>query len=366
MDKPKILIKINGKERSFSETTTDEQIKKAQNSQTEIRQELKNHQPPSPILKDYEIAEEEIAAANEEREFEWILPQPHQLEDEPYDKLVKPDPAKKKSKPIIGTLSFPRIQKKRNKSTYPFKTLFLAILSALVIGTSFGMVVLHLFTEDLAQPAFEVTQPTEPAGASEDEGANKDPENSQTNMTSITLPPLDVFLVQGGVYSIEDAATPIINQLKEDGFAGTVINQDGKYYLFLGIGISDLAGKALKTPYETAGQETYVKALSIPEVTTEGDPSMVTAEKLFNHLILYSSNKFTSTPESVNWDEIKTTYDELASKETDSSFVNTVLESYKAVESYHGSSSNTDFWSSQQALLNSMQEYQKWISEQRN
>ncbi|MBM7660653.1 stage II sporulation protein B [Bacillus mesophilus] len=365
MDKPKILIKINGRERSFSETTTDEQIKINPNSQQEVKQELEEQEPPSPI-KEFELAEEEIAAANEEREFEWILPEPQPFEDHPYDKLVKPDPVKKKSNPIIGTLSFPSIQKKRNKSTFPFRTLFLAIFSALVIGTSFGMVVLHLFTEDLAQPAFEMDQPTEAGGASEDEGANKNPDNAPTNMTAITLPALNVFLVQGGVFSTEDAATPIINGLKEDGFAGTVINQDGKYFLFMGIGISDLAGKAIKTPYETAGQDTYVKAFSIPEVTSEGDPAMVPAEELFNHLILYSSNKFTSTPESVSWDEIKTTYTDLSSKETDSSFVNTVLESYKAVEAYHSSSSNADFWSAQQALLTSLQEYQKWISEQRN
>jgi hypothetical protein len=365
MDKPKILIKINGKERSFSETTTDEQIKKEPNFQTEVKQELKNNHPTSPIHKDYELAEEEIAAAKEEREFEWILPQSHQLEDDPYDKLVKRDPVKKKSKPIIGTFSFPSIQKKRNKSTYPFKTLFLAIISALVIGTSFGMVVLHLFTKDLAQPAFEVTQSIDSEGTVGEAEPEAEPSNGIQEVP-ITLPAIEVFVVQGGMFSSAEAAAPIVDGLKGEGFAGALINHEDKYYLFMGIGISDLVSKTMANTYETAGKETYVKAFSIPEVMTEGDPSMVTAEKLFNHLILYSSNKFTSMPESVNWDEIKTTYDELAAKGTDSSFVNTVMESYKAVEAYHGSSSNADFWSSQQALLTSLQEYQKWFFEQRN
>ncbi|WP_456278114.1 hypothetical protein [Bacillus sp. AK128] len=377
MDRPKVLIKINGRERSFYETTTDKQEKESSNKpEGNVVEKKEDHRDQSEdietLVDAQKLVEEEVAAGNEEREFDWILPERHpereSREEFPYDKLVKIDPKRKKSNPMIGSFTFPSKAKKSKNQHFPFKTLFLAIISALVIGTSFGMVVLHLFSEDLAQPAFDANQPVDSEGTNGATDPEAEPSNGEQvgSATPIALPALEVFVVQGGMFSSAEAAAPIVDGLKGEGFAGTLIHQDGKNFLFMGIGISDLASKAMATTYETAGKETYVKSFSIPAVNTEGDPAMVTAEKLFNQLVLYSSNKHTSMPESVAWNDIKTTYEELVAQNSETEFVKAVQNAYTSVEAYQGSSSNQDFWASQQALLTSLQSYQNWILEQNN
>ncbi|WP_246940853.1 hypothetical protein [Bacillus pinisoli] len=358
MDKPRVTIKINGKERSFYEATAEE-VKVTKPKEFPKPEQHEDREPPEFVYAS-ELAEDEIAAANEEREFEWILPEHQEKKEFQYDKLVPIE--NKRKKPIIGALSIPG-KKKSNHPKYPYKALILSILSALVIGTSFGMVVLHLFTEDGAQQAIGTVQPGETKEGEETDGT---PANAPAASAPITIPAIDVFVVQGGVLSSAEAATPVIEDLKGKGFAGTVIQQDGKYLLFLGVGISDLAGKSMSTPYEAIGQDTYVKSFTFPEVSKEGDPAIQEAGKLLHQLVVFTSNKYTNIPETEAWANIKITYDQLASVESESNFVKAVKVAFPIVEAYQQSSADADFWKSQQALLTGLQEYQNWILSQKN
>jgi hypothetical protein len=376
MDRPKVSIKINGRERSFYEATSDKHIKddpQVKPIQAPIRKQEKtsvNETKHQSLVRDEPgRANEEIAAAKEDREFDWVLPQQDKrFEEIKYDPIVSIDELRKKRNPMLASFSFPSKLKKRKNSGYPVKTIFLSIISALVIGTSFGMMVLHLFAGEIGPSAGISTAPTAVNNPSVT-GAEVGAKGNQNPTASISLPALNVFVVQGGVYSSEEAATPIVDQIKSKGFAGTLVNQEGKYYLFMGIGITDLAGKAIKTPYEEQGQETYVKAVATARISAEGDPSLVEARHLFDQLVLYSSNLYTSIPESVAWEEIKKSYEQIVSKETSSReapFIQSVKEAYPIVETYKSTTLDKDFWATQQALLNSYQLYQNWVLEQNN
>jgi stage II sporulation protein B len=374
MDRPKVSIKINGRERSFYEATSD---KRTKDDDPQIRP-IRKHEIPSITEKKNQSsvqdepgrANEEIAAAKEDREFDWILPQQDKrFEEIHYDPIVSMDELRKKRKPMLGSFSFPsKMKKRKNHDKYPIKTLLLSIISALVIGTSFGMMVLHLFSGEIGTPAGVATTPTETVNNPSVGGAEEGAGGNQNPTASINLPALNVFVVQGGVYSSVENATPIVEQIKEEGFAGTIVNQDEKYFIFLGIGVTDLAGKAIKAPYEEQVQGTFVKALSTAEINAVGDPSLLEARQLFDQLVTYSSNLYTSMPESVAWEEIKQSFEQIGSKETGSteaSFIQSVKAAYPIVETYKSSTSDQNFWATQQALLNSYQLYQNWVLEQK-
>ncbi|MFZ3588329.1 hypothetical protein ACOI1C_03425 [Bacillus sp. DJP31] len=370
MDKPKVSIKINGIKRSFYETTSDkheqvnpqDKVFPSTSRQTEhVYQEKKAaHDEPS-------LAKDEIAAANEEREFDWVLPQQSQnTKDDWAESIVTMDELRKKRNTMFDPIYVPSKQKIRKNETFPIKTLFLAIISALVIGTSFGMMVLQMFTGTQEQSVTEPKQPAQAVTTPEVNGGGEDTKGQERQPILGSVPVLNVFVVQGGVYSSEAAVTPIVEEIKSKGLAGKVVTQDGKYYLFLGIGASDQAAKAIRTPYEAHVEGAFVKNLSTPELN--GDTSILQARQLFDQLVSYTSNLYGSLPESMKWEEVSKTNEIVKSKDSNStvdSFLKSVKESYTLAEAYKTSSSSQDFWATQQSLLNSYQIYQKWILEQK-
>ncbi|KAA0549241.1 hypothetical protein FZW96_04835 [Bacillus sp. BGMRC 2118] len=367
MDKQKVTIKINGKERSFYETTSENQIE-----ETKIvpdRTVEKDHETFKMVDIDEVLAKEEIAAANQEDEdeFDWVLPQQpvrdHTLHRE---SIVNIDDLRKKKTPTITSFKVGSTFKKKNKDSFPLKTLLLSIISALVVGTCFGMVVLRMFTGETIPVATNQTQQVEK------EATGKEPSNegkgaADVPKESFTVPALDVFLVQGGAFSNETAATPILEEIKNKGFAGTTVNINDKHFLFLGIGFTKEMSTAMSIPYNEQGQETYVKTISTPEKNVSDNPEVLKARQLFDQLLAYTTNKYAATPQTVEWSDIGKAMEGLKiadEKTTSASFIAAVKEAYEKTASYESSGDMKDFWGAQQALLTSYQVYQKWISEQ--
>lgn len=359
LDKPKVSIKINGIKRSFYETTPDKdnQLKNTEDDKKKYGIEHK------PVYDKPSFAKEEVAAANEEGEFEWVLPKPSQYYREERRKpIMSMGELRQNSNPPNNSIYVS--SKQKNNNPFPFKTFLLAIISALVIGTSFGLMVLHLFTDNQQIPTSGTNQPIE-VGTTDETDRKEDPVGNADSVTIATVSELSVFLVQGGVYSTADAVTPILEQMKGKGLAGIVLNQEGKYYLFLGIGSSDQAAKTIRTSFEADIEGAFVKNLITPE--QKGNPSILQAKQLFDQLVSYTTSLHLSTPESINWDEVKKTNKALIGTDSDSAgdiFIKSIKNAYGKVEVYKSSLTNQDFWATQQALLNSYQLYQNWIFEQ--
>ncbi|MBM6619750.1 hypothetical protein [Bacillus suaedaesalsae] len=369
MDKPKVTIKINGKERSFFEATSEtEKVEKKSVREKPIETDYEEELTIVDI--DEVLAKEEIAAANqEEDEFDWVLPK-QPVRDHTFNResIVDIDDLRKKKTPTITSFTVgSSFKKKKNKEAYPLKTLLLSIVSALVVGTCFGMVVLRMFTGETIPVATNQTEQVEkatPGKGSENDGKGA----GEVNKESFTAPSLDVFLVQGGAFSSETQATPIMEELKNKGFASTSMSIDGNHFLFIGIGFTKEIGTAISKPYNEQGQDTYVKSISTPEKNVTADPEVLKARQLFDQLLSYTTNKYSSTTQAIEWAEITKAAETLKKSDEQSSsasYISAVKDAYEKAASYESSGDTKDFWSTQQTLLTCYQIYQKWILEQK-
>jgi stage II sporulation protein B len=317
-------------------------------------------------MENSELLNEEVAAAKEDREFDWILPQTdyNTVKKNKFEKSTPMDELRKNKKSKINYFKVP--SKKRNNS-YPIKTMLLSIFSALVVGTIFGLGVLYFIDGTNAEQAIFTNQPGQSLGTEKEGIDEKSSKENGQHMTTINVPALNVFVVQGGVYTTEAGATQLEEQMKAKGLAATIVNDGGKFYVFTGTASSDQVGKSIQSSYETLIKNPFVKEIETEKISAKGTTSLVEARQLFDQLVSYSSALFESQSDSAKWDEIKKILNKIDNKEansTESSYIQSVIEAYSSVEKYKSSNTSEDFFTAQQSLLNSYQLYQKWILEQ--
>ncbi|MGM0867559.1 MAG: hypothetical protein ACQEWF_23185 [Bacillota bacterium] len=366
MDKPHVTIKINGQKRSFYETASDgDPLEEIQSPPPEVAtNSVQDKEKSITNLNNSKLFNEEVAAAKEEREFDWILPQPdHNAVEE--NKFTM-DELRKNKNPKIN---YSKVPSKKKNNSYPIKTMLLSIISALVVGTIFGLGVLYFIDGSNTEQAVITKQPGLSLGTKKEGIGEKSSNEDGKLTTTFNVPALNVFVVQGGVYTTEAAATQLEEQMKAKGLAATIVNDVGKFYVFTGIASSDQVGEAIRTSYETLIENPFVKEIVTEEINVKGTTSLLEARQLFDQLVSYSSVLFHSQSNSAEWDEIKKTLNQIDNKEansTESSYIQSVIEAYSSVEKYKSSNTSEDFFTSQQSLLNSFQLYQKWILEQEN
>ena len=94
----------------------------------------------------------------------------------------------------------------------------------MIIGSSLGLIVLKAITADKEVAAVPVESkiPNEPV------------KDEKKGAAVPTIQPLTVFLVQGGLFSNEEAAKQIQERVTAKGVPAEILKQDEKYYLFLG------------------------------------------------------------------------------------------------------------------------------------
>lgn len=240
MDKLKsgrtITIKINGKNQPF----IDEQKK----------EEYQIGSDPSESASKAQIEQEgfhETAASQEleEESFDWILPE------------VKAGP------PITSvykkaTSSVPKKNKVSTafKNPSSFKSIIFTVIFAVMVGTSFGILMLRLVVSNHSKPAaVETSTPASPAGIEATSGS------ATAAMKSFTI-----YVIQEGVYSSNESAKGIAKLAAEKNVPAGVIEINGQYFLFLGIANSLDGAKGMESIYKDKGiNEPYSKALTVPE-----------------------------------------------------------------------------------------------------
>ena len=195
-------------------------------------------------------AEKEVASAKQpldkEDEFPWLLPDVGEDEvfmDDP--KVVTPV---KEKKILSNQTVTPYLYPNKNKSNFrkkivqmPLKRILMIFLMAVGLGLLFGYVALNfLSNEDMpaaGTPTNNGTNDGIPAPESSDKGdeSDKGAEQAPTTGTTSTAT-LNLYAVQGGIYSAKESAETIASEIKNQGFASTVIEKDGTYTVFAGLG----------------------------------------------------------------------------------------------------------------------------------
>lgn len=252
MDKPNrgntIKIKLNGE----SQTFTEEPIKKEQESSNDSFTKVINIDEE---FNDQDVFLETAAAKDSiDESFDWIIPESAENDIQEY-KVVSSQNQKKGGKKKAA--SFTTFSMKRNGGV--LKTIIVTAVFAILIGTSFGVLMLKLVISENSKPA--VTEPVDVG-----KGSDTDSEATGGKSSSIVLEAQTAFIVQGGAFTTKDAASSAASQAKGQGLSAQTLSMSGKEYLFLGVADSIETAKALGAQYKADGfEDVFSKQLPIAE-----------------------------------------------------------------------------------------------------
>ncbi|MDP4162495.1 MAG: hypothetical protein Q8898_05260 [Bacillota bacterium] len=193
----------------------------------------------------------ETAAAEEKAEesFDWILPENTDNDLSEY-KIVKPETKQKLQKPSYS------FDKKKNDA---YKSIVFAVLIAVLVGISFGFIMLKLVISD---------HPTKQANTAVIEDNHSVPLEQNKN-SNVKLKPFSTFVIQEGVYSSKESAGQAASIATAKGVPAQVMQIDGKEYLFLGTDVNKEHAKSIGSEYVKKGLKIYAKQITIPEKTLQ-------------------------------------------------------------------------------------------------
>lgn len=195
------------------------------------------------------VAKNQASAANESEDesFDWVFPKDEGI-------FYQPPASTKKKNPIILAFGGKR-KNPGNKSRFSFKIPFFAILFAVIVGSGLGLIVLKTITAD-KEVATVPVEPMEPSASIKGDSNKGAP-------TATAVAPLSVYLVQGGVFSNEDAAKQTQELVSAKGVPTEILKQGEKYYLFLGSATSLEESKQLAVFLKGYDVEVFWKELTL-------------------------------------------------------------------------------------------------------
>lgn len=169
-------------------------------------------------------------------------------EDEPIPVLAGEGKNQSKKKP------------RENNRFGRFKPIIIAIISATVIGSVLGFVMLRMFVgidHELAGPSPD-SQPTAAVSA--------DGDKQQTEAKSVTIDPINAYVLQGGVFTEQANADEWAEKFKDAGMPSLIWEVDEQYYLFLGMAEEKEEAKNLiETMQASTEFDVFVKEWSTDE-----------------------------------------------------------------------------------------------------
>ncbi|HJV30801.1 MAG TPA: hypothetical protein VJ558_01315 [Bacillales bacterium] len=247
-----ITIKINGEKKPFIEENAKKELPN-ENSEQVTDTALSDF--PHPKQESYH----ESAASQEpvEESFDWILPETTENEIKEYQFAKQTKHKKKTSKGKSTISSISAIRKKNGV----LKSFIFSIVFAVLIGTSFGVIMLKLVVIDHSKKtAIETSAPVTKTVAKT--------VKPNTSTEKITLKPFTAFFIQGGMFSTKEGANEISNQVKAKGVPAEILEMDGKSFIFLGVSGTLEQAKSLGNYYKEIGiKEFYAKQIQVPEKT---------------------------------------------------------------------------------------------------
>lgn len=146
-------------------------------------------------------------------------------------------------------------EKKRKKWS---NTIIAIVATAIVIGTAFGMGMLHLLNGQGTTGGSEVTaskqtgnEESKVGGTAEQTPAPK--EEKQKAQVGTSLDPMKLFFVQGGIYSSEEKGQAALEEWKGNGGVAALKPSGDKYALVVGITSDEQAVNQLIDQYKQDG-----------------------------------------------------------------------------------------------------------------
>ncbi|HDR3885786.1 TPA: stage II sporulation protein B [Bacillus cereus] len=218
-------------------------------------------------------------------EFDWMV-----VESERLKNVVPFQKAKLVSK-----------EKKRKKWS---NTIIAIVATAIVIGTAFGMGMLHVLKGQGTTGESEVTaskqmgnEESKVGGTAEQTPAPK--EEKQKAQVGTSLDPMKLFFVQGGIYSSEEKGQAALEEWKGNGGVATLKPSGDKYALVVGITSDEQGVNQLIDQYKQDGVSVLKKNWDITDTALlkndkEVGMFLAKVQPLYTHLTKYVSSVQTS------------------------------------------------------------------------
>lgn len=333
-----------------------------------------------------ELLEQEIPAAREEDkvgdDFQWQLPENEPKRPSPKivdlgerrrdkEKLAAPywDDGKSEESPKLPH----KKRKKKRRLQINFKALPFGligiIISAIIVGTSFGLMMLTIFTGADAETV------NAPSAAGEASPLADVP----AVVSELAIPTLAVEIVQGGAFSLVAKGHETAQVIKDSGFAAAISNTTDPVYLFIGVGLDREQASVISEKYQANNQEVYLKPYAVAasgSVATETQALFLQkGVELYQQLTLLSVNalanggsllttetmaKLSATQQkfqAINQSFIENEQQQLLAD----GFQGGLASAYQQLQNYVATEDQASLWQVQQFLLNSLIAYQELV-----
>ncbi len=356
MDNPKkndrrISIVLNGKEALYRETEVDKQAK----------EELFNMQ---------------ISATKEEQEhpedFDWLLPSQQQSSAKVVDlgerrkgKKILADPYWDDGKSEASPKLPPTKRKKSPKFDFHSLPLGLIaiVLSAIIVGVSFGFMMLTIFTGEKPTTEFEASNVKDSPQA-----------EAPVTTTANQIPTLGVEIIQGGAFSVVAKGQETAQMLKNKGFAAVLTNTTDPIYLFIGLGLDRDQATIVADQYKANGQDVYLKPYAVTAnkqlKNQEQFLYLQSGVQLFQQLTQYSIHGLANTTKANNevalaFESFTALGDPFKNNEIQhqhaTAFKGALTNAYEKMQNFATSKDNVNLWQAQQYLLNGLIAYEELV-----
>ncbi|QOY34023.1 hypothetical protein AWH56_014855 [Anaerobacillus isosaccharinicus] len=354
----------------------DRRISIVLNGQEKVYEELKKDKQSYD-----ELLNAEISATTEEEqqseEFDWILSEPSTKQ--PSRKVVDLGERRRDKQKLGGPFwddgksedspKLPHIKRKKNRR-FDFSSLPLGligiIMSAIIVGVSFGFMMLTIFTGEKVDPVI-VDRPLQTAT----------PTDIPVTVTPGQVPILGVEVVQGGAFSLATKGEEVATAIKDQGFAAAITSGTEPVFLFIGLGLDKEQANVVASKYKDSGQEVYLKPYAVTATGTVETQDQAlyleTAVDVYQQLTLLAVNGLanggsllteeTLTELTSSFEKLISIGDPFTNNQTQQlkamAFQDNLTSAYQEVNNFAISKEEATLWQVQQHLLNGLISYEE-------
>ncbi|MDG5786856.1 hypothetical protein QA612_05075 [Evansella sp. AB-P1] len=365
MDRKKnVSIRLNGKEQSYYERKNKNEIKNKTNKKVPSSDEIAAAVEANNI--EDTLSFHEMKKNDDEQASKNIL----DLEKMRQEKEDRSGPFWDDGVRDKGPKLPPFHRKKKRPSKFSFKvfshSLFLSIVSAILVGAAFGLFLLHIFTTGDTVSIVNGNNSSNQVGGVVNEEEDSD---------EYVIPSLNLHVIQGGAFSTTEKGDEIVSSFHSNGYPALLTEKNESnelMYLFIGISSHRDNAEKIASYYEEEDYGTYVKAYdvfgygeTIPEewftFLDNGVKWMEEAAYLSSNDVLEvqstEGDRESIVATAIDW---RSSLEQMETSENDELYAmgQTWIEQGLEVLNHFESYSTEEAWSIQDRLLNMMMMYE--------
>ncbi|EZP76330.1 stage II sporulation protein B [Parageobacillus genomosp. 1] len=259
--------------------------------------------------------------------------------------------------------SLPSINKKRDKSNRwnaRAKSAIISIVIAVIVGTSFGFIVLNMIpkqkSHSLQTEEAVTTIPKETETLPQ-------PDTKQVHHEEAVSSPFTISVIQAGVFSDAKAAASYAKELKSSSIPVVAVGEQ-PVALLIGVGQDKETLRKVSQLYKGGAQSTYIKSLSFTDADSSKRTSVIqVGETLYMDMAAVSAVLLGKGDVKADvWEELESSYKQFAAKSIPNDkhvkqYVSAIKNAYLALMAYKTNQQEELLRKTQQELLEALQSY---------